>query len=78
MDDRELETGYRNAWILTAIAAVFAAAFFAFVVRTNSPGTAPTWDMGGTPFVPASSTTADGYYKEVFFRCGLEVGVSKR
>ena len=65
MDDNELKKGFRNAWILAVIAAVFVVVFFLFTVKMNTPAVEVTWKMGGTPFVPASAMSADGYYKPV-------------
>jgi len=61
MDDRALRRSYRNAWILTLVAAIFVVAFFVFTLRRNTPPRPETWDMGGAAFVPASSPEADGY-----------------
>ena len=59
--DESLARGFRNAWILTGVAAVFVVLFLAFAIRFNRPAQPERWDMGGTPFVPASSLHADGY-----------------
>lgn len=65
MDDKEMRTGLRNAWILGGASAVFVVAFFLFTVRMNTPAKPAGWDMGGTAFVPASDIAADGYYRPV-------------
>jgi hypothetical protein len=65
MDDMELKRGFRNAWVLTLVAAVFLVVFLLFTVKMNTPDPAVTWKMGGTPFVPASAMSADGYHKPV-------------
>ena len=65
MDDSELKRGFRNAWVLTLVAAIFVAAFALFVWKMNTPAEPVTWRMGGTPFVPSSSIAADGYDKPV-------------
>lgn len=65
MDDTELKKGFLNAWVLTAIAAVFVVVFLLFTVKMNTPAAPVTWKMGGTPFVPASAMSADGYHKPV-------------
>jgi hypothetical protein len=61
-DDRDLGKGYRNAWILTALGILYIVAYLLLAMWTNLPEKAPTWDMDGTPFVPASSVEAEGYY----------------
>ena len=61
--DAQLKRGFRNAWVLAAIAAVFVVVFLLFTVKMNTPATPVTWKMGGTPFVPASAMSADGYYR---------------
>jgi len=65
MDDGELKRGLRNAWILTLVAVVFVVVFFVFTLRANRPATPESWEMGGTPFVPASHPAAEGYYRPV-------------
>ena len=65
MDEAALKKAYRNAWILVALAAVFVVAVVIFVFRTNANPPPRKWDMGGVPFVPASSSYAEGYYSPV-------------
>ena len=65
MTDASLSKAFRNAWILVALAALFVLLVAWFVYRTNEPGRAPEWDMGGERFVPASSNHAEGYYSPV-------------
>ena len=60
--EKELRRGYRNAWILTGLGILYIVAYLALAFWTNQPEKAPTWDMDGTPFVPASSVEAEGYY----------------
>lgn len=60
--DKDLKRGFRNAWILTLLGVVYVVAFFYLAWTKNSPGHPRTWQMGGTPFVPASSPYAEGYY----------------
>ncbi|HJX51482.1 MAG TPA: hypothetical protein VJ801_01840 [Polyangia bacterium] len=63
MEQEDLKAGYRRAWILVLVGALYVAGFLALALRTNIPARPAGWDMGGTPFVPASSIEADGYYK---------------
>jgi len=63
MDDTKLKRAYRNGWFLLMLAILVSVILFNFVVLTNLPGKEPTWDMGGKPFVPASSPYANGYYE---------------
>ena len=65
MEEREIERGYRNAWILTLLGAVYVVLFYLLATTTNLPGHPVEWDMGGEAFVPASSHRADGYYQPV-------------
>ena len=65
MDDAALKKAFRNAWILVILAAVFIVAAFLFVLRTNENPPPPKWNMGGVPFVPASSGYAEDYYSPV-------------
>jgi hypothetical protein len=62
MDEKILKTGFRNAWILTVVAAIFIIGFFAFTLKMNTPPHQVKWNMGGTAFVPASAPAATGYY----------------
>lgn len=62
-NDAKLKKAYRNGWILLLLAILLSVILFNFAVLTNLPGQAPTWDMGGKPFVPASSPYANGYYE---------------
>jgi len=55
------ETEARRGWLLVGLALVFVVVFAGFVYTSNTPGMEPTWDMNGTPFVPASSNEATGY-----------------
>ena len=63
MDDTKLRRGVRNAWLLTLAAVIFVVGFFLFTVKMNTPAKPEAWDMGGTPFVPASHPAAEGYYE---------------
>ena len=65
MDKASLKKAYRNAWILVLLAAVFIVVVFLFVFRTNENPPERKWNMGGVPFVPASSSYAEGYYSPV-------------
>ncbi|MDJ0766347.1 MAG: hypothetical protein QNJ97_25450 [Myxococcota bacterium] len=60
-----LKRAYRNAWILLALVSAAVVIFFAFTLKTNRTPPPPSWDMGNVPFVPASSTYANGYYSPV-------------
>ncbi|GAB4298276.1 MAG: hypothetical protein Kow0090_13660 [Myxococcota bacterium] len=62
MDIKELKRGYRNGWILIAAAIGFIFVFFLFTYLVNIPERAERWDMGGKPFVPASSPYANDYH----------------
>jgi hypothetical protein len=74
MTDRELKLGYRNAWVLTLLGAIYIVLFLAFATATNLPGAEVQWNMGGTDFVPASSAEAEGYYLPVTEPDWLEFG----
>jgi hypothetical protein len=74
MDDKELKRGYRNAWILTLLGAVYIVLFCALAAATSLPEPEVLWNMGGTGFVPASSTEAEGYYLPVTEPDWLEFG----
>ncbi len=65
MDKATLKKAYRNAWILLFIVSAFVVVFFYLTLETNKAPPKPTWDMGGSPFVPASGNTANGYYSPV-------------
>lgn len=54
-----------RTWILVLLAAAFVMASAFFVFRTNYKARAPEWEMGGVPFVPASSKYANGYWSPV-------------
>ena len=70
MDGRGLKKAYRNGWILVLAALVFVVLVFAYALRTNEPAQPPTWNMGGKPFVPASSTYGNGAAKAECERLG--------
>ena len=63
MNDNELKKGFRKAWWLVLAGVAYVVIFVGLALRTNNPPRPKGWDMGGTPFVPASSLPADGYYK---------------
>jgi bacteriorhodopsin len=63
--EASLKKAYRNAWILVVLAAIFVVVVVLFVFRTNKNPPQRTWNMGGVPFVPASSSYAEGYYSPV-------------
>jgi len=65
MDQQTLKRAYRNAWIVLLIAILISVAFFWLALRTNEPPVEPEFEMGNVPFVPASSTYAEGYYLPV-------------
>jgi len=58
----DLRNGYRNAWILTGLGVLYIVLYLLLAMWTNRPEKPPAWDMDGTPFVPASSVEAEGYY----------------
>jgi len=62
LDDTTLKRAFRNGWLLLLAAMAFVVLVFVFTLESNTPAPAPAWDMGGEPFVPASSHTADGYF----------------
>jgi hypothetical protein len=62
VDDSKLEKGYRNAWILVVLGILYIVGHVALAMWTNRPEQPPAWDMDGTPFVPASSVEAEGYF----------------
>jgi hypothetical protein len=62
IDRSQLKRAFRNGWILLVIAALFTVLFFLFTLDANEDHPAVEWDMGGVPFVPASSVYANGYY----------------
>ena len=74
MEEKTLKRGYRNAWILTLLGAVYVVLFYLLATTTNLPGAPAEWDMRGTPFVPASSHEAEGYYQPVIDPDWLEFG----
>ena len=75
MGDGELKRGYRNAWILTLLGAVYIVLFFMLATATSPPGQDQVdWNMGGRDFVPASSNEAEGYYLPVTEPDWLEFG----
>ncbi|RJO64533.1 MAG: hypothetical protein C4523_18125 [Myxococcales bacterium] len=63
MENGVLKRAYRNSYLLTALALLFVVAFWLFTRLANTPPTPVVWDMGGTPFVPASSVQAEGYHQ---------------
>ncbi len=60
-----LRKGYRNAWFLLALGFVYVGAALAFAILLNGHPPPVTWDFGGTPFVPAASPQAEGYFLPV-------------
>ena len=64
MSHEDLKSGYRRAWILVLVGTLYVVGFLALALRTNLPARPAGWDMGGTPFVPASSIEADGYFNK--------------
>ena len=74
MEQKALERGYRNAWVLTLLGAVYVVLFYLLATATNHPGAPVEWDMGGEAIVPASSPHADGYYSPVTQPDWLEFG----
>jgi hypothetical protein len=62
MEPEALKKAFRNGWILVAVATLFFVAFFAFTLAAAKDAPKPGWDMGGVPFVPASSTYGNDYY----------------
>ena len=75
MQEKDLKRGYRNAWFLALLGLVYVVIYFALATATSPPGEdSVQWNMGGTEFVPASSTEAEGYYKPVTEEDWLEFG----
>ena len=62
LSEDALRKGFRNGWLFTVMAAALIVGSFFFVWLTNTPAQPERWDVGGTPFVPASSSQAEGYY----------------
>jgi hypothetical protein len=77
MDDKTLKKAYRNAWLLTGLSLLFIAGFFLLTVKSNRPAKPVTWDMNGTPFVPAAGVEAEGYAKSTV-PVGTPVGEEKK
>ena len=65
IDRKTLRRATGRTWILVLLAAVFVIASAFFVFQTNSKAPSPKWEMGGVPFVPASSKYANGYWSPV-------------
>ena len=57
-----LRRGHRNGWILVAVAIAYIVGALLLAWRVSLQAPPPQWDMGGTPFVPASAPQAEGYY----------------
>jgi hypothetical protein len=70
MDDKSIKRGFRQAWILVALAFVHVVAFWAFNFWLNQDTPNADWDLDDKPIVPANSIEADGYYHEVDTRYG--------
>ncbi len=62
MKPDELKKAFRNGWILVVLAAMFIIGFFLFTLTVAKDAPKEAWEMGGVPFVPASSTYANDYY----------------
>ena len=62
VDEEQLARGCRRSWYLVFFAAALVVLFLVYVFALNQPGKAPGWDMGGKPFVPASSKYAVEYW----------------
>jgi hypothetical protein len=62
MDPESLKKAFRNGWILVALATAFVIGFFAFTLAVGKDAPKPDWEMGGVPFVPASSDYGNNYY----------------
>jgi hypothetical protein len=52
----------RTAWSIVVAGLVWSAGYGYLAFSTNGRGCV-RWDMGGTPFVPASSAAAEGYFQ---------------
>ena len=52
----------RLAWMLVILGILYIVTTVALAMWTNRPGHPARWDFDGTPFVPASSPHAEGYY----------------
>jgi len=61
MDDQETDKAFRRAWLLVLVGLAYSLGFTLLALAANIPEKTPAWDMGGTPFVPASSPFANGY-----------------
>jgi hypothetical protein len=62
MEPDALKKAFRNGWILVALVTLFFVAFFVFTLAAAKDAPKPGWDMGGVPFVPASSTYGNDYH----------------
>ena len=60
-EEQALAKAYRRAWIVVLVGLAYSLAFTLLALGSNMPEKPPTWDMGGKPFVPASSPFATGY-----------------
>jgi hypothetical protein len=59
--ERELDQAFRRAWLLVLVGLAYSLGLTLLALGASTPEKAPSWDMGGEPFVPASAPFADGY-----------------
>jgi hypothetical protein len=64
IDDQGLKRGYLKGWLWVAMLLVSSVFFFYLSFRLNPAIYQTPWQMGGHPFVPASSPYANGYFYE--------------
>ncbi len=60
-DNDDLKRAWRKGWYLVIAGLIYTFLFFAFTLHHHPESPTPEWDMGGTPFVPASSPYATEY-----------------
>jgi hypothetical protein len=61
MDEQVTDKAFRKAWLLVLVGLAYSLGFTLLALGSNIPEKPPAWDMGGEPFVPASSPFANGY-----------------
>ena len=61
MEEAHMKRAYRRAWGLALLGMIWICLHFAISFFSNNPEPKVSWNMGGVPFVPASSIEADGW-----------------
>lgn len=62
MNESRWQRQTRFAWLLVVLGILYVLGTVALAMWTNRPARPARWDFDGTPFVPASSPQAEGYY----------------